>query len=196
MNDFGKLAEDMDKLISCISSKSIRDFTKEMVHSASLAWQRPASLHHHLQDERGAFGNLLHGVRVASLCKIVAESVDVVFGLRDYAYHLEPNAGDVLLSASILHDIDRYGLFGMADVSVPNHPQLVREHASAHNLTCEHFELIMAVVEGHMGKWSQPTPVSLSIDACTALHLADLIVARWAEVMPSGGREDTIDHSV
>lgn len=195
MNNQDKLMHDSDALIAEIRNESIRSFTSAMVHSVSMAWQRPASTRHHLLDEREPFGNLLHSVRVASLCKMIAEAVNVTFEVNGQGYHLEPSSlsNDILLSASRIHDLCRHGLFGTADVSVPNHPQLVREHANTHKLTCEYFDLIMTVVECHMGKWSQPTPVNLSIDACTALHLADSIVARWAEVMPSGSKENTND---
>ena len=193
MNDHHKLTKDMNGLIACIDNVSIRYFTSEMAYSVTFPWQRPASRHHHLQDERESFGNLLHSVRVASICRFISYAVKVNLGCGDAAAIVGGYSDDVLLSASLLHDMNRHGLFCQSDTTQPDHPKLVRQHAIIHGLTCEHFNDIMSVIESHMGKWSDP-PVQLSIDAHTALHLADCIVARWAEVMPSGSKEDnTID---
>lgn len=192
MNDHYKLSADLDTLIMEIEDVSVRNFTTGMVNSVSLTWQTPASRKHHLRDEREAFGNLLHSVRVASLCKLISSAVFVDLGSDSLAAQVRGCVDDILLSAAILHDMCRHGLFSQSDASMPDHPKLVRRHAVMCGLTCEHFNDIMSVIESHMGKWSDP-PVTLSIDAHTALHLADCIVARWAEVMPSGSKESTID---
>lgn len=178
MNDYHKLWNDLSQLVDQIKNESIKRFTIDMVHSASDVWQRPASHSHHLLDERETHGNLLHTVRVASLCKLICEAVEVQ---SDTGYDNE----DILLSAAILHDMCRYGLFGSSETSRPDHPKLVRLFAEEKGLSCDHFDEVMEAVESHMGQWSE-NPVILVIDPSTALHLADCIVARWAEVMPSG----------
>ena len=180
-NDYTKLMIDLNGLLLSIENTSIQAFTIRMVKGASTIWLAPASRSHHLPDERIDCGNLLHTVRVASMCKFIADTVTLE----------EPSPGpwrDILLSAAILHDTRRRGLFSLASHTVDDHPKLVREYANIHHLTCSYFEEIMTTIEDHMGKWSVP-PVILKIDAHTALHLADCIVAGWAEIMPSGSKE-------
>jgi len=193
MNDGGKLTRVMDNLLLQIDNASIREFTCEMICRLPSSWERPASRRHHLLDEREEYGNLLHTIRVASLCRMITSMVDVRFEFDYPRLFLSPEIkADILLSASILHDMCRHGLDGESAESaesVDNHPQLVREFANKHNLSCDCFDTIMLVIESHMGKWTVPEPIHLSIDICTALHLADSIIARWAEIIPDGQGE-------
>lgn len=185
MNSPVKLTRDLDKIADMIRNDSVRHFTKEMVFKSYANMKLPASTRHHLLDEREEFGNLLHSVRVASLCVMISDAAEIDTGYSN------PGGRDVLLSAAILHDVCRHGLFGMAESSRPDHPRLVRVFADQWRLSCDYFDEIMRTIETHMGRWSQQ-PVAFSIDAGLALHLADLIIARWAEVMPPGGREDEV----
>lgn len=180
MNDCVKLRRDLDDIIGTIENESIRVFTREMIRLSDLNMKLPASTDHHLPDERKKFGNTLHSVRVASLCVLIADAVSIY---EDY-----DNSVDVLKSASTLHDACRHGLFGLSRKSRPDHPYLVREFAKEFDLTCDNFDDIMEVIEAHMGRWGEK-PVAFDISAALALHLADCIVARWAEVMPSGSKE-------
>lgn len=188
MNDFGALFAQLFSLTQAIKDDSIRAFTLAMIERApSAVWERPASTRHHLLDEREKFGNLLHSVRVASLCRVIADAVEV------FADSDNSNIGaDVLLSAAILHDMCRHGLFGLSESSRPDHPRLVRILADQCDLSCGHMDEIMEAVESHMGRWST-NPVVFEISASLALHLADCIVARWAEVIPGDSKESTVD---
>ena len=182
MNDPIKLKQDLYDLIEEINDKPIRDFTRRMVDSVTCTWECPSSSAHHLPDEREDYGNLLHTIRVASICKLMSEAVMINI-------HNCMNSDDILLSAAIIHDICKHGLYGLEEKPSPDHPMLVRELAESKGLTCYRFNEIMEVVESHMGKWSENS-IYLVIDASTALHLADCIVARWADIMPSGNKEE------
>jgi len=183
MNDPKVLFSQLNRLVQSIQDESIKSFTLSMIEKASpMAWTRPASLRHHLQDEREEYGNLLHSVRVASICRLLSEAFTITC---EYS----KNKGiDILLSAAILHDTCRHGLFGMSEKSRKDHPNLVRVFADQWELTCEYFDDIMSVIENHMGRWSE-LPLVLELDSRAALYIADLIVARWAEIMPNATEE-------
>lgn len=183
-NDPVKLSEDLGRIVDSISNHSIRTFTREMLLKSFLNMKLPASQNHHLPDEREEYGNMLHTVRVASLCELIADAVSIEVGDVDDV--------DILKSAAILHDACRYGLFGLSGKTRPDHPRLVRVFAENYDLTCDNFSDIMDVIETHMGRWGQK-PAAFEISAALALHLADCIVARWAEVIPGGSKEATID---
>lgn len=175
-----KLSVALGRVVNSITNDSIRHFTEEMLLKSFVNMKLPASRSHHLPDEREEFGNTLHTLRVASLCKLIADAVSVEDGSALNT--------DILKSAACLHDVCRHGLLGLSEESRPAHPYLVRELAREFNLTCDYFDDIMAVIESHMGRWGEK-PVAFEIDTALALHLADCIVARWAEVMPDGRGE-------
>ena len=187
MNDPKVLFSQLSILVQSIQDKSTKTFTLSMIEkAAATAWSRSASLRHHLQDEREEFGNLLHSIRVASICKILSEAFTIT------CEYSKSEGDDILLSAAILHDLCKHGLFGISEKSRPDHPNLVRVFADQWELTCDHFEDIMSTIENHMGRWGPSIPLVLDLDSRAALHIADLIVARWAEVMPSGVKEATV----
>lgn len=179
MNDPKVLFLVLLEMVGHIENYSIREFTKSMISKVpAIVWERAASTRHHLLDERDDYGNLLHTVRVVSLCRAISDAVEVV-----------SDAGgpgkDILLSAAILHDTCRHGLFGISESSRLDHPDLVLIHADQYGLTCDCFDDIMGAIKAHMGRWSQ-RPVAFEIDADLALHLADYITAHWSEVMNHG----------
>jgi len=163
---------DLYRQVHLIFNPSIRDFVLSMLSYAPAGfYERPASTRHHLLDERGESGNLLHTIRVV---KIVLILVDVST-IRD-------TEKDVLVASAILHDLCRYGLDGESEHSCSNHPSLVRIVAEEHSLTCDCYDLIMRIIENHMGRWGSPQFIPhISLDG--VLHFADCICARALEVM-------------
>lgn len=179
MADPKDLFSTLSETVNLIENDSIREFTKAMIDKApAIVWERAASTRYHLLDERGDYGNLLHTIRVVSLCKVIMDAVEVAPGNTSLGR-------DVLLSAALLHDICRHGLFGLDVSTRTDHPDLVLMHARQYGLTCDCFDDIMSTIGVHMGKWS-PRPVSFTIDADLALHLADYIATHWTEVMNHG----------
>ena len=156
--------------IELISNSSIRNFVQDMVSlQRSSFFTQPASQDHHLLDERGESGNLLHTIRVI---RIVLVLVDACSMTKD--------SKDILVTGAILHDLGRYDLKGK--YTGKDHPTIVRKIAEEHNLSCEYYELIMNVIESHMGKWGNP-PFNPDIGLAEALHLADCVEAHLPEVI-------------
>lgn len=164
--------------INQIKDKSIREFTDAIVHGAPAeSWFAPASREHHLPDERKDWGNALHSLRVAKLCFMLAD-----------VFSLDSIQTDIILSGAIIHDSCRHGISAKSTASVPEHPMLVRQLARELGAHCDYEEEIFECVEGHMGKWS-PNPVYFTDepDLPMLLHIADAVVARFAEII--GGKE-------
>jgi len=89
---------------------------------------------------------------------------------------------DVLIASAILHDLCRYGVEDEFNYSHEGHPFLVRRLAEDHSLTCDCYDLIMRIIENHMGRWGNPSFIPpISLDG--VLHFADCIEARLPEVM-------------
>lgn len=165
-----KLTEELYTLVGEIEDPEIRSFVVKMLVAAPLSfWERRASENHHLEDERGPHGNLLHTVRVTKLVKVICDVLSV-----------QTFVCDLHLSRAILHDLCRYGLDSKSDHTVPNHPWLVRELASKCGATCFWIDVILTPIEHHMGKWGNP-PFQISISNDAVLHLADSIEARIPE---------------
>lgn len=163
--------EDLMYLVSLIATDEIREFTKGMLGVVpGTFWTAKASRSHHPADERGDEGNLLHTVRVARLCVIMGECCQL--GQLD---------ADIVLSAAILHDPCRYGLDGMAEYSVEEHPMLVRELANIHNISCIYDDDIFKHIERHMGIWGI-TSYLPDMSPYAILHIADVLSARSEEV--------------
>ena len=155
-----------------IDNSSIRDFVLTMLSYASTGfYERPASTRHHPLDERGEGGNLLHTARVVNMVLVLAE-ISTMEGVEK----------DALVAGAILHDLCRYGLEDEFERSCKNHPLLVRRVAEEHSLSCDCYDLIMRIIENHMGQWgNQQFIPHISIDGM--LHIADTVCARGLEVM-------------
>ncbi len=163
---------ELNKFISSINNKSIREFTNTMFEMTTDAYTRPASKNHHLPDERGPGGTLKHTVRAARIMAFL-------FDISEYS----SIDRDSLMSAVILHDCRKFGINSEYGYTVNEHPLLVRRFADKHNLTCDNFEVIMDLIEHHMGKWGplgHKKAPSISMHA--AIHIADCFEARLVEV--------------
>lgn len=165
-----ELVVELYSQVELISNPSIREFVQDMVSlGRSSFFTQPASRDHHLLDERGESGNLLHTIRVVKIVLVLVE-----------ACSMTKDSKDILVASAILHDLCRYSLKG--EYSGEDHPALVRKMAVEHGLSCEYYELIMRIMENHMGKWGDPvfTP---SIGMDEVLHLADCVEAHLPEVI-------------
>ncbi len=167
-----ELVVELYSQIELISNSSIRVFVQDMVSlGRSSFFTRPASRNHHLPDERGESGNLLHSIRVIKIVLILADACGSTKDVRD-----------ILVAAATLHDLRRYGSKDEFDHSCENHPLLVRMMAKEHGLSCDYFELIMRIIENHMGRWGNPPYIpQLGLD--DILHFADCVSARALEVI-------------
>jgi len=169
---------ELDKRAALIQDWELREFTCRVIHSIPESiWKMPSSFYHHLPDERCAWGNALHSLRVVDVCLILAECLLVVGIQRDS-----------LISAALLHDIGKRGLRGDTKIiQTSQHPTLVREIVRNLGIAPEDWDTVFLPIKDHMGKWSKgELPEFLStkvVDNSMILHLADCIVARWAEVV-------------
>ncbi len=165
-----ELVVELYSQIGLISDSSIRAFVQDMISlERSSFFTQPASWDHHLLDERGESGNLLHTIRVVKIVLVLAEACSMTKDCRD-----------ILLASAILHDLGRYDLKGR--YSGKNHPALVRKMAEEHDLTCRFYEVTMDMIEKHMGKWGDP-PFTPKVGMDAILHLADCVEANLPEVI-------------
>jgi len=164
-----ELMRELHSIVHMIENDDIRNFTFSLLDKVSpLNWKKKASRHHHPEDERGKFGNLIHTIRVARAVVVLSEVTP-----------LSAWDSDILKSAAVLHDCCRYGIDGEAEFSVPEHPFLVRELAKKHELGA--LPQVFEVIEAHMGRWGAPrfTPI---LELRTALHLADYLCTHLDKV--------------
>ncbi len=165
-----ELVVELYSQIELISSTSIRVFVQDMVSlERSSFFTQPASRNHHLLDERGESGNLLHTIRVVKIVLMLAEACGMT---RD--------PKDILIASAVLHDLCRYDQEGKHIGK--GHPLLVRKLAEEYGLVCSFYELIMDMIEKHMGKWGDP-PFTPNIGMDAILHLADCVEAHLPEVI-------------
>jgi len=166
------LKVELYRQVQLIFDPSIRNFVLDMLSCAPDGFfERPASTRHHPLDERGEGGGLLHTIRVVKMVLVITE-ISEIKGIEK----------DALVAAGSLHDVCRHDLDGKAERSLENHPQLVRKLAEEHRLTCSQYDLIMRIIENHMGRWGSPQFIPhISLDG--VLHFADCICARALEVM-------------
>lgn len=158
--------------VGLISNTSVREFVQDMLNFARPSFcERPAARHHHFLDERGESGNLLHTIRVVKIVSAIATACAVTKDIKD-----------IQLASAILHDVCRYGLDGKSEYTHVKHQSLVRALAERHNLSCDYYELIMRIIENHMGRWGDP-PFTPKIGLDEVLHLADCVESHLPEVM-------------
>ena len=159
--------EDLAKLTNHINNNDIRIFVCNVLRIApSESWSKKASKNHHMVDERGDYGALLHTIRVT---KMVIALCDVI--------NRNGIDKDILIASAILHDSCRYGIDGKWSYTLPNHPKLVRELTKKNNIDCLYSEQIFDIIDSHMGKWGEPAFVP-NIDSKSILHIADCALAR------------------
>ena len=167
-----KYANELLYMINTIKDTDIQDFTMSVLdHAHTNFWWKPSSREHHMQDERGMFGNLIHTIRVVRSAHIISQCC--MYTNLDH---------DILISAAAIHDVCKRGIDWEEDHAVDEHPRLVKMLVDKHHLTCNHIPEILDVVEHHMGPWGDRMFIA-NCDCYSALHLADAISARMDEIL-------------
>lgn len=155
-----------------IKDADIYQFTMDILKVVpQVFWEKRASRSHHTPDERGDFGTLIHTIRVMKTSAVLCEIPDITGLYRD-----------MIRSASALHDTCKYGLDGKAESSVDGHAELLRVLVERNNIHCKCDELILQMVEAHMGRWGASiyTP-KLGFNAI--VHIADVVCDKVLEVL-------------
>jgi len=143
-------------------------------------WSNRASRNHHLPDERREWGSRLHTCRVFDAAVFISE----LYGVSNIQL-------DIIMAGALIHDIKKFGDHAQYSYTRDEHPFLVRELVDSINPDFKFKEEILLCVESHMGQW---TVVNTEIKPATfddakngpmarIVHLADCLVARFAEVM-------------
>lgn len=168
--------------VNNIQDPDIREFTINVVELAPRdCWRLPSGRDHHLKDEVGKWGNLIHTVRVIRICATLCDILD-----------LDQFERDILRSAASLHDVAKHGINAEAKWIYKEHPQLVSALIDKLGVTTtniNHHTMIVAIIEQHMGRWGQIPcdwheiknlngPDILRVTLSLLLHIADCIEAR------------------
>lgn len=170
--EFLNLIADFVSSINEIKDNDKRRFVFNVLEVAPEAfWYKRASRNHHLEDERGDYGNLRHTVRVLHGVIALCEAVQETDSIRD----------NILVAAS-LHDVGRYDVDGKAESTVPEHPHLVRKLYEEHCLSCPDHEEILMIIENHMGIFGEPKFLP-KMSPSTMLHTVDYLLAKLPEIL-------------
>lgn len=159
--------------LALIKDEGTRRFTKECILRAPGAYWRRASAYyhgHHPEDEQTDWGNLRHVKKVIKVIMALAEMIN-----------LPQEELDPLLAGMTIHDIGKYGVDGECEKIQTNHPDLVVEFVSKHDLTCLCVATICRVARTHMGRWGHSQPVS-RIEKLG--HYADFLASRTVFDIP------------
>lgn len=159
--------------INKIQDPELRQYTYAIASSAPVdSWKLPSSRDHHLRDECGAWGNLIHTVRVARVCAMMSRVLD-----------MDQPESDTLRSAAVLHDICKHGVNAEAVFIYKEHPQLFKKLVEKLGLDLN--PEVNGCIEEHMGRWG---PVSAGwnlgdqINIRFLLHLADCIESQLPDL--------------
>ena len=163
-----------------IQDEQLRECTQEVIEAAPInSFKLPSSRDHHLKDECGQWGNLIHTLRVVSICDTLA---DVLMP--------EQYQKDELKSAAILHDICKHGVNAEAVFIYREHPQLVRQLVSKARIVAN--EDVLSAIEQHMGRWgvAKCDWSDGKITLAFLLHAADCIEARADQMLAIGSDDN------
>lgn len=158
---------ELDNLASFIDDSDFRAKVIDTIHCLPTGcWRLPSAVYHHLDDEKGVWGNALHTIRVTKIALVLANS-----------YSLKGSDKDYLIASSLFHDIGKHGKKGLSMGILPEHPFIVGDILRDTNFEDDR---LVGIIRLHMGRW---TP-SLSPDewlkngkVTELLHLADCIEA-------------------
>jgi 23S rRNA maturation-related 3'-5' exoribonuclease YhaM len=176
----GQLTPLIDRA-SRIKDDEIRAVVIQAIYTVpAVTWSQRASRRHHLPDERREWGSRLHTCRVFDAAVFISE----IYGIDGIQL-------DILMAGSLLHDIKKFGKHAEYNYTRDEHPFLVRELIDSINPDLKWKEEILLCIESHMGQWTvvddKPAPVvfhdELNGPEARIVHLADCLVARFAEVM-------------
>lgn len=136
------------------------------------SWKKASARDHHVRDECGEWGNLIHTVRVVRICNTLADILE-----------LPPRAKDILRSAALLHDSCKHGVRAEARFIYREHPQLVKQLVS--KIGVDLFPDVIDAIEQHMGRWGTVQcdwTAENKITIPFLLHAADCIEARLTDM--------------
>jgi len=167
----------IEECISRIDDATIRKFTSKALRQAPKYFctiTSSSSGRHHPIDEHGEGGLVLHTIRVFNVAEILIAS----FESSDKKIH-----PDVIKSASLLHDLYRYGVLDVAEATTnKEHPGLVAEVLKMMQEDFEGKKAIITGVERHMGKWGKVLPSTFDD---WLVHFADTVAAKY---YPTNGK--------
>lgn len=173
--------------INLISDESIRLFVRSILYRAEDFWKAPSvfSTDHHAADEQGEGGSVLHTKRTVQIALLMCQS-----------YSLDQEDIDIIVSASLLHDITKaiknpesknYAYDPMHPYTVGLFVQKCQEYdkkyaSEAHSSTLfiseNSIQAILRLVRCHLGPWS-PIPETTPITFVDMIaHMADHIASK------------------
>ena len=191
--DENKILEQLLPEISLIDSEDIKSFVRSILLKAVSFWSIPSSFSgkYHPKDEHGHGGNVLHTKRVVRVAKLLCES-----------YSLSEDESDLIIAATLLHDITK----GIASSDSPlgfkydpMHPYTVNkfvqeclqyDKAYANDMISstlfigeDDMQSIMRLVRCHLGPWS-PVPETVPITYMDYIvHCADNIASKIHDII-------------
>ena len=159
-----------------IADPLIRNFTEIAIDRVNI-WEKPTAFragnHPHIEMVEG--GMTYHTLHVAIICEILCDGEDIQGFLHD-----------CIQSAAFIHDIGKFNEDGPRDPYAikdgdmcgtnHDHPYLVRHMVPLDIIPTDTLELILGMVESHMGRWGK---YPCDTRAKTILHYADMISARY-----------------
>lgn len=162
MKHYTQLLDEVNK----IQDPGVRNFTVEAIQTVSHDnWSKRASSNHHPEDERGEYGNSIHTLRVIKLVRWLCEVCK------------KPQFDtDCCVSAAALHDVCRYGKFGLSNYTDPNHPEIAVAFLKKIKPETQQA-IILDAVRHHMSQWG-PSGYVPDISARDAVILADYLASQ------------------
>lgn len=159
-----------------IKNNELQNFVKQVLDVIPVdSWKLPSSRDHHLKDECEEWGNLIHTLRVMKVCDVMADIMEC-----------DQFKKDLLKSAAILHDCCKHGVNAEAAFIYNDHPLLVRKLIEKNGIESEYIEIILTIVEAHMGRWGPKNPQWMDdrkISLVYLLHVADCVEAHIDEIL-------------
>jgi HD-GYP domain-containing protein (c-di-GMP phosphodiesterase class II) len=170
--DITKLNNEVDK----IQNEELHTFIIDILSKIpENSWKMATSRDYHAIDERGAWGNLIHTLRVCAICDRVADALS-----------LPQIHTDILRSSAILHDSCKHGLNAELVYITHDHPDIARKMIMNNAIDNKYKEAVATIVSKHTGRWDKLKPtewqIGDKIDLSFILHMADCIEARIAEI--------------
>lgn len=158
--------------LNLIKDLTIKTFATACIDTLPKYWRKPSAYHegHHPKDELVEWGNLKHVKRVIKIAIMLSE-----------IENLSTHENDLLIAATLIHDIGKYGIDGNADKILTNHPMLVSQMVNKYNFDDATSNDVLTIVESHMGRWGIPRPSTLLQWIC---HYADYIASRDSIIIP------------
>jgi len=174
-----KLVVTFKQELARIADAELRQATEVVLkggHDAFLQWPASSSGKYHPPDEVGPMGMVIHAKRCAKVAPDIARM-----------YSLDKLGDDILVSASLLHDLYKQGREGKEGHTVKDHMIIIHEII---NMTFNEFSIdiedrfrsnLTNACLFHEGVWTPPEAHELD-DGPTvyamAMHVIDMMVTR------------------